>query len=157
VRTNSAQPQTTARSPQHVGVVLVVDDQPSVRIVLSRLLTMYGCASREATCLRDVMAVTEREPIDAFLLDLTLTDGESGLDVLTWLRMQPTHKRTPVLIFTGQAALPRSQETFIRRHGASVVYKTDTLRLAVESVQKLLIDRKTPHDGAKADGADRAS
>jgi DNA-binding NtrC family response regulator len=141
VRTNIAQQHLPGPPQQQLGVVLVVDDQPSVRIVLDRLLTMYGCGSRQATCLKDVMTVTEGEPIDAFLLDLTLADGESGLDVLTWLRMQPKHKTTPVLVFTGQAALAPSQETFIRRHGATVIYKTDTLRLAVESVQKLLMNR----------------
>jgi DNA-binding NtrC family response regulator len=143
VRTNIAQQQLPGPPQQQLGVVLVVDDQPSVRIVLGRLLTMYGCASRQATCLQDVMTVTEREPIDAFLLDLTLAEGESGLDVLTWLRMQPKHKSTPVLVFTGQAVLPPSQEAFIRRHGAGILYKTDTLRLAVESVQKLLMTRST--------------
>ena len=143
MRTNIAQQQRSGASTEPLGVVLVVDDQPGVRLVLERLLAMYGCAARQATCLRDVQAATEREPIDAILLDLTLADGESGLDVLTWLRMQPAHKSTPVLVFTGQAVLASSQEAFIRRHGASVVYKTDTLRLAVESVQKLLIDRNS--------------
>ena len=138
---NIAQQPLPAAAPQQLGVVLVVDDQPSVRLVLGRLLALNGCAARHATCLTEVKTVLERERIDAFLIDLTLAEGESGLDVLAWIRTQPTHKRTPILVFTGLAAVSSAQEELIRRGDASVVYKTDTLRLAVESVKKLLVNR----------------
>jgi DNA-binding NtrC family response regulator len=141
VLNNLSQQPLPAAAPQQLGVVLVVDDQPSVRLVLGRLLALNGCTARHATCLQEVQTVTERDRIDACLIDLTLAEGESGLDVLAWLRTQPKHRTTPILMFTGLAAVSQAQEEMIRRGNASVVYKTDTLRLAVESVKKLLVNR----------------
>ena len=122
-------------------VVLVVDDEPGIQIVLNRLLRLNGCLPRLASCLREVTAVAETERVDAFLIDMTLSGGESGLDVLAWVRRQPEFSDTPVLVFSGLAVLPPDDEAFIRALRGQIFYKTDTLRLAVEAVKRLLADR----------------
>ena len=126
-----------AREPHTAPVVLVVDDEPSIQRVLGRLLNLSRCEVRHAARQDEVISIATAEHIDAFMIDLTL-GSESGIDVLTWVRQQPRYHGTPVLVFTGLAFLPIADEATIRAHRAEVFYKTDTLRLAVESVKQLL-------------------
>jgi DNA-binding NtrC family response regulator len=125
-------------------LVVVVDDEQAIQIVLNRLLMLNACLARQASNLQDVVALAQTEHIDAFLIDMTLKGGESGLDVLAWLRRQPEYKEVPVLVFTGHAVLSPDDEATIQRLRAHIFYKTDTLRLAVEAVKQLLLERNAP-------------
>src|SRR5918992_1684087 len=65
--------------------VLVVDDDPEVRALLTRVLTKGGYVLAEATSGAEAMAVLGRQEFDVALVDIKLPDA-SGLDILRWAR-----------------------------------------------------------------------
>jgi two-component system OmpR family response regulator len=107
--------------------VLVVDDEETIHELFSKLLNFEGYVSLHARTLRDAKAMVHQGLVDAVILDLTLKAGESGLDVLIWLRMQREHIETPVFILTGQSHLSEYVEATIRRERAYVFYKGQPL------------------------------
>jgi two-component system, OmpR family, response regulator MprA len=79
--------------------VLVVDDEPSVRDAVQRVLRVEGFAVETAIDGRDaIRRVAEVRP-DAMLLDV-LMPGLDGLEVCR--RMRDTGDRTPVLMLTAR-------------------------------------------------------
>ena len=82
--------------------VLIVDDEPNIRRLLSSLLEAEGHAARSAPTGEDgLVAVADREP-DVVLLDLALP-GASGLEILATLHT--THPALPVVMMSGRATL----------------------------------------------------
>ncbi|MDQ6928139.1 MAG: response regulator transcription factor, partial [Actinomycetota bacterium] len=78
-------------------LVLVVDDEESIRVLLSRYLQMEGydvCEAADGASA--LVTITERTP-DLVLLDRVMP-AEDGLDVLTRLRRQSD---VPVILLTG--------------------------------------------------------
>ncbi|HEY3240430.1 MAG TPA: response regulator, partial [Acidimicrobiia bacterium] len=65
--------------------VLVVDDEPLVRGLLNRLLTMEGYEVIEAEDGAAAMEVMDKDPADLVLLDVMLP-ARDGLDILGDLR-----------------------------------------------------------------------
>ncbi len=79
--------------------VLIVDDEPSVRDAVQRVLRVEGFAVETAVDGRDaIRRVAETRP-DAMLLDV-LMPGLDGLEVCR--RMRDTGDRTPVLMLTAR-------------------------------------------------------
>jgi DNA-binding response OmpR family regulator len=97
---------------------LIVDDDASIRRALGGVLRGHGFATAEATTVAAAVAAAEQQAPAAVVLDLTLDRGESGLDFLAWLRRQPGHDRTPVLILTGRATLEAGDQDLISRYRA---------------------------------------
>jgi DNA-binding response OmpR family regulator len=96
------------------------------------MLQGHGFATAEATSVAGAIAATEQQTVSAVVLDLTLDRSESGLDYLVWLRRQPGHERTPVLILTGRTTLEASDEVLINRYCAYVFYKPHPITMLVE-------------------------
>lgn len=82
------------------GTVLVVDDEPSVRVVLARLLAKHGFAVIEAENGNEALEMVERyaHTLRLIILDLTmpLRDGMSTLQELRRLKVP-----TPVVVISG--------------------------------------------------------
>src|ERR1700710_2874142 len=79
--------------------VLVVDDEPSVREVLERILRVEGFDVELAADGREAVQTQAAAPADAVLLDV-LMPGLDGLEVCR--RMRDTGDRTPVLMLTAR-------------------------------------------------------
>jgi two-component system response regulator MprA len=79
--------------------VLVVDDEPSVREVLERILKVEGFDVALAADGREAVQAQAAAPADAVLLDV-LMPGIDGLEVCR--RMRGVGDRTPVLMLTAQ-------------------------------------------------------
>jgi CheY-like chemotaxis protein len=81
--------------------LVILDDDSTVVSVLSRLLrgrlhlTVEGFTNGGAA-----MAWLSCHPAQLIIVDY-LMPGPSGLDVVRWLRKQPGHATTPVLMLTG--------------------------------------------------------
>jgi DNA-binding response OmpR family regulator len=81
--------------------LVILDDDSAVVSVLSRLLqerlhlTVQGFTNGGAA-----MAWLSCHPAQLLIVDY-LMPGPSGLDVVRWLRKQPGHETTPVLMLTG--------------------------------------------------------
>jgi DNA-binding response OmpR family regulator len=119
------------------SVVLIVDDDPLIRRAVGGALRGHGFTTAEASTVAAAIAATEQQPLAAVVLDLTLEHGESGLDFLTWLREQPDHSRTPVLILTGRPALEAGDQDLIQRYRAYVFYKPVSMIVLVEFLKSL--------------------
>jgi DNA-binding NtrC family response regulator len=65
----------------HVGDVLVVDDEPSLRLLCRVNLELEGYRVREAGTLADARAELEREAPDVILLDIHV-GADDGLELL---------------------------------------------------------------------------
>jgi two-component system response regulator MprA len=79
--------------------VLVVDDEPSVREVLERILRLEGFDVALAQDGREAVRSQAQAPADAVLLDV-LMPGLDGLEVCR--RMRDVGDRTPVLMLTAR-------------------------------------------------------
>jgi adenylate cyclase len=80
--------------------VLVVDDHPQMRALLSRLLKRYGHEPELATCGAEALARLARGGIDLVLLDLFMPDID-GREVLRLIKADPAIRQTPVVIVSG--------------------------------------------------------
>lgn len=82
------------------GTILVVDDEPSVRMVLARLLARRGFAVIEAEDGEEALELLERhaDALRLVILDLTMPrrDGMSALQ-----EMRKAGNKTPVLVISG--------------------------------------------------------
>jgi putative two-component system response regulator len=81
------------------GVVLVADDDPSVRALLHELLTRDGYRVDAVGDGESVLAALEQSP-DVILLDVRLP-GPDGLAVCREIKSNPATRLTPVIILTG--------------------------------------------------------
>jgi len=78
--------------------ILVVDDDPKIRLLLRRCLESDEYAVAEAANSREIDAILARQKIDLITLDLQLT-GENGLDIAKNLRAK---SKIPIIMVTGK-------------------------------------------------------
>jgi DNA-binding NtrC family response regulator len=123
-------------------LVLVVDDEPSVRHVLDRLLAFHRFTARQAASVSEATAIAEREPIDAFIVDLSLGRDRSGLDMVDWVRRQRDYESAPVFLLTGNLDIPVEEERRIHQQAAQVFYKGQSLEFLIDCLRRVLTDAK---------------
>jgi CheY-like chemotaxis protein len=121
-------------------VVLVVDDEPSMRSVLERLLRMRGCVPMAAVSVREAVLLADATHVDAFIIDLNLARGHSGLDVLHWLRGQQQYHATPVFFVTGQVDLSEDVLQYLQAQRAHLFYKGQSLQPLIDELLRLTFD-----------------
>src|SRR4051794_2804868 len=81
--------------------VVIVDDDPDIRFIASRILSAEEMETAEAEDLEQLLEVLDGGfKADLILLDLTLP-GASGWTVLTRLQSNPDYAKIPVVILTG--------------------------------------------------------
>ena len=86
-------------APRQCLRVAILDDDPSVRMAISRLVSASGMASGSfANCMELFNAIPVFDP-DCIILDLYMP-GLDGLEVLSHLRK--TGLKTPVIMITAQ-------------------------------------------------------
>jgi DNA-binding response OmpR family regulator len=119
--------------------VLVVDDEESIHKLFAQLLKQAGYVVLHARTVSEAKSQIRGTRIDAAILDLTLRDAESGLDILSWLRSRREHARMPVLILTGHTVLSEDDEETIRRERAYVFYKGPQMTEIVEHLRDILL------------------
>jgi DNA-binding response OmpR family regulator len=86
---------------QHVrGRVLVVDDEPTIREVVSRYLVRAGYETTVAATGREAIKQAGRDHPDVVVLDLMLPDVD-GLEVMRRLRQQD-RARTAIVLLTAR-------------------------------------------------------
>jgi len=113
------------------GKVLIVDDEPPIRVLLTRWLTGWGYGVRDVGSAAEALTVMAADPADIVLCDINMPEHD-GL----WLAEQ-VHAQWPqtaIIMSTGRADPPTVQTS--RKLGA-VAYVTkpfdpDLLRQAVD-------------------------
>jgi CheY-like chemotaxis protein len=116
--------------------VLVVDDNPGIRRMLTRALGLNQYRAVEASSIAEAVAFADDHSLSAVILDLHL-GTQSGLELLAMLRVNPRHRATPVLILTGSGAVTDDQEALIQRNAAHLFYKPQPLGDLVEHIGRL--------------------
>ena len=80
--------------------ILVVDDKRDSREPIVRLLQSAGYEALRAATATEAMAVVQREPLDAMILDVMIPPMD-GLTFLWLLRENPQYRKLPVILMTG--------------------------------------------------------
>ena len=83
------------------GLVLVVDDEPTITEVVSRYLERAGYRARAAGDGRSAVELASDERPDLIVLDLMLP-GMDGLEVMRRLRATPNGEGLPVILLTAK-------------------------------------------------------
>ena len=81
--------------------ILVVEDSPTSRKVISMILTRKGYSVTEAVVGAEALQIVEEKVVDLVLLDVMLPDM-SGFDILISLKKDQKLKKIPVVMLTGK-------------------------------------------------------
>lgn len=72
------------------GNVLIIDDEDQLRKLLTRIISLEGCAVAEAATLKTAAEVLQRQQIDVVLCDVRLPDGNGVEFVKTFRNTYPS-------------------------------------------------------------------
>lgn len=121
-----------------VPTVLVVDDEPAIRMMVRRMLARVPCTVAEAGDGVEALAYVRREPPQLILLDIVMPRLD-GWAVLRTLREEGLTPDIPVVLISGNVVL---DEAAARELGAAAVLpKPFQLRAVRALVQELLAVR----------------
>jgi CheY-like chemotaxis protein len=116
--------------------ILIVDDDPSIRYLLSRILIDEGYQAVSAPSGCEGLKAVDAGRIDLVLLDLNMA-GMTGQQVLK--EMAVTHPRLPIVIIT---ACPRQQVEAGLTGIAALLQKPLDFPVLLETIRKLLAHGK---------------
>lgn len=77
--------------------ILIVDDEPQLRQLLSRLLSVEGFVTTQSDTIRSTLKLLEKQNFHAIILDVRLPDG-NGVDTCRIIKEK--YPETEVIIFT---------------------------------------------------------
>ena len=124
---------STPRCLSPGGTVLLVDDEPWVRLLIRRMLTYLGYSLLEASTAEQAMelATSHADEIDLLLTDIVLPN-RSGFELAhRLLRQQPTLR---VLYITGHAEESEAVREGLRgAHFLSKPFRSDELEASLRS------------------------
>jgi len=137
---------------QHPGlresgaIIAIVDDDPSVREGLSRLMRSVGLRVETFASAKELLDRSRTEPPSCLVLDLELP-GLSGLDLQK--RMAEVELEIPIVFLTGHGDIPASVQAM--KAGAveflsKPVEEQALLKAVREAIER---DRKTRHQHAE--------
>ncbi|CDN56406.1 Transcriptional regulatory protein OmpR [Neorhizobium galegae bv. officinalis bv. officinalis str. HAMBI 1141] len=86
-------------SPASSANILVVDDDPRIRQMLTRYFEGEGYAVSAVSDGQEMRVQLKRQEIDIILLDLSLPGGQDGFDLAREIRMQSD---IPIMMLTGR-------------------------------------------------------
>ena len=118
------------------GSIIVVDDEASVRDVVSRVLREEGYEVTSAASGREALEVTARRTFDLMFLDIRMP-GMNGLDVLTL--MSAGSPSTPVVMLTGVTSDDAENEA-VQREAFAYLTKPCDLTEVTDIANKLLAE-----------------
>lgn len=110
------------------ATVLVVDDEPMVRSVVERLLSLHGHAVKSAASGREAMRLMQQEEFDIVFTDQGMP-GMSGRELAHHIARR--HPGTPVVLLTGDTDLSINSDEIL--HVIPKPFKADDLASAIRS------------------------
>ena len=117
--------------------ILVVDDEPNLRLVYNEELSDKGYEVLEAESGKETFEILNREPIDLVVLDIKLR-SESGLDVLQ--RISKQFPGIPVILCSAYSAF---QDDYTSWLAESYVVKSSDSDELLKEVKRVL-DKRRP-------------
>lgn len=117
--------------------ILVLDDEPTARLIMRRFLELYGYDTIEAGAVDEAVGLLKQESVNAVILDIGLGEERTGLDVLRALRRLPGLDMLPAIILTGKI-LDAAEELSIARERAHLFQKPENLDVLIEFLDRIL-------------------
>jgi CheY-like chemotaxis protein len=127
----------TATRGTPVPLVLVVDDQASVRLLVRAILAVEDYRVSEAADGIDAWDIMKAERPDLVLMDVMMP-GPSGLDVCRYMRADPDLAGVPVLIITAGGQAERTAAEAYRAGANAFMAKPFSPAALLGAVAKLL-------------------
>lgn len=125
----------------HRAVILVVEDDVSLRTTMCAVLTLKNYFPVPAENVNSALKILGAEHVDAVVLDVRLPDPtgmyRSGLNLLKFIRATSEYAHTPVIVLTG-GELTHYEEEMARTHGAHVFYKPQPYSVLFDYMRRLL-------------------
>lgn len=117
------------------GHILVVDDEPDLRMMLSQILTGAGYEIKEAADGEEAITLLKKQKFDATLLDIYMPIVD-GIEVLKYIKKN--HLPTKAIMLTGYADLKHAMEAkeFGAQDFIGKPYKIEDILSTVERVMK---------------------
>lgn len=111
------------KTPPSTPTVLVIDDDPAIRMLFAVALELGGYAPIEAANAEMALRLIDRgvQP-DAVLLDIEMP-GMGGMGFLLQVRAHPRRRQIPVAIVTGSLAVPEPLRHAAHVFGVPVYHK----------------------------------
>ncbi len=131
------QDQTTEEKRERI---LVIDDEPDVRLIVSRMLETAGYLVEESPSGRDAIAMVMNSPPDLILLDVMMPEI-SGWDVCRTLKTNPETSAIPVVMLTAKSEI-KDLITGMQVGADDYVTKPFTKKRLLQTVKDLLASRQ---------------
>jgi signal transduction histidine kinase/DNA-binding response OmpR family regulator len=148
-RLRNALRSLNAMRPPDDGTVLVVDDDPALREVLSSLLAEDGWHVTTAADGEAALAAVEQAPPTAMVLDLMMQRCD-GFEVLRVLRTRPTTRELPVIVITARDLNDEDRERLARNAERVFQKQAVPLEQLREEIRGILAAR-----GARGESSER--
>ena len=121
--------------------ILVVDDEPQMRELLSMYLTQKGFQAATAATSEEALRNIREKPVDCVVLDIGL-GGEDGLQLLVNLKTFDPNLR--VIMLTGMGFVEDLLQEAQQKGADGYVSKVLPLDELVRTLQKVLQPAKRP-------------
>jgi chemotaxis protein histidine kinase CheA/ActR/RegA family two-component response regulator len=108
VGTRAPLPAASAPAPERGKHVLVVDDSPSVRRVVSNMLKQHGWEVQAARDGVEALELISSQPPAAVLLDIEMPRMD-GYELMATVRAQEQFRTLPLVVLTSRAAAKHQQ------------------------------------------------
>jgi twitching motility two-component system response regulator PilH len=132
------------------ALVLVVDDSPTIRAVLGKMLAQDGHIVLKAADGETAMEMARSEKPDLVFLDIVMP-GMNGFAVLRALRHDPITREIPIVMISGN--LQATEQFYVQRFGADEFMKKPFGRAEVFArIQqlygsgRLVVRKRTPEE-----------
>lgn len=133
---NDGAPRAASGRPRLSGSILVVEDDPDIRLMTASILRGAGATVRDAASATEALSCLDTATFDAVILDWNLA-GETGGMLLEKLReRQPGMLRRSVVVTGDLTSIPGRHEA--ERFGCPVLAKPFRPRQLVETVAGIL-------------------
>ena len=117
--------------------ILIVDDEPMLRRLMSDRMQYWDCTTEEASTGEEALEMLNKKSYDLVMLDLKMP-GISGIEVLTTMRER--NDDTDVVVLTAHGSVEAAVEA-IQGGAADFLLKPADFKLVHNTVSRVLGER----------------
>lgn len=124
--------------------ILVVDDEKSIRLAVSKLLSQHGYAVAAAENAAEAMKHLTKSRVDLVILDVVLPDGDGVHLAKLMKKMDPS---LPIVLFSGIGFDEQLEAQAKQVEASAYVAKTAPLSKLIATIQQVLPDPQRLTEG----------
>jgi CheY-like chemotaxis protein len=124
------------------GKILIVDDEPDLRIMFKDILATFGYDSEEAQDGIECLEKLEKNKYDLLLLDLMMPRMD-GMEALTQIKQNPKkYGSAPILILTNLTSDIAIKEGFERKADGYLIKTELTPEQVIKEIESVIGKKK---------------